>query len=284
MYSIGGWAARQVMRLRDAPAALADIGNDDAVVAMALLGFVQVGTYAAVHASLKQLGGGGGGGGGAAAAGRGGAEERGGDAQLRLARRRHVWSEVVRRVRSSAKALVIPYGITRVASSLHAPPTFGAVLALSYLVPWIAHSAFMADAWVSEYRRGQDLNRGEAGGGGGSKARGKAGGAAAAVAYAASPPRIFLAKGDACAICLEEFTAEAVTAVTDHGGGGGEEPAAALRALTPPVWCLRCGHALHAECLSELVDSARRTRKSVRCPCCREPATLAGAAAARLFE
>ena len=80
----------------------------------------------------------------------------------------------------------------------------------------------------------------------------------------------------------ETAAAAAAAATTKSKTTAGEDLRAALQALRPPLVGLRCGHALHLECAEASVRSARG--RHVRCPLCREPATLRGAVAARAFS
>ena len=95
-----------------------------------------------------------------------------------------------------------------------------------------------------------------------------------------TPARVFLQPGDSCTVCLEEYD----SAVWEAGGGAQGAAAsvnAALQALRPQLCALRCGHVVHIECLERAVASEASHR--VRCPLCREPATLAGAVRQGLF-
>ena len=92
--------------------------------------------------------------------------------------------------------------------------------------------------------------------------------------------------GDCCSVCLEDFDEDAIVASSSSSSSSsgleqGSHVQARLLALRPPVVALRCGHALHLECAEQCVRAA--AGRHVRCPLCREPATLSGAAAARAF-
>ena len=94
------------------------------------------------------------------------------------------------------------------------------------------------------------------------------------------PAHVFLAAGDACPVCLEEFEAAAVEAAGAGAGAGGGN--AALQALAPACVALRCGHPLHLSCATDTARAEARHR--IRCPLCREHATVRGMVLASLFS
>jgi hypothetical protein len=85
--------------------------------------------------------------------------------------------------------------------------------------------------------------------------------------------------GDICSICIDEFSAAVVAAAAVTPA---KDAVAALRATDPPAVALRCGHVLHVACAEQAVAAV--PNRHMRCPLCREPATLAGAASARVFS
>ena len=89
-----------------------------------------------------------------------------------------------------------------------------------------------------------------------------------------------------CSVCLEDFDEDAIVASSSSSSSSGLEQGShvqtRLLALRPPVVALRCGHTLHLECAEQCVRAA--AGRHVRCPLCREPATLRGAVAARAFS
>jgi hypothetical protein len=95
----------------------------------------------------------------------------------------------------------------------------------------------------------------------------------------AIPVRVFLAVEDVCPICLDQFDEAAVAAAATLTA---EQCATALQQLDPSVVGLRCGHPLHTECARHAIATADGWH--LRCPLCREPVTVAGAASARLFQ
>eukprot|EP00927_Polykrikos_kofoidii_P078645 TRINITY_DN75452_c0_g1_i1.p1 TRINITY_DN75452_c0_g1~~TRINITY_DN75452_c0_g1_i1.p1 ORF type:complete len:785 (+),score=77.67 TRINITY_DN75452_c0_g1_i1:200-2554(+) len=207
-----------------------------------------------------------------------------------------VWSDVVLILRSSSKALVIPYFLIRLGAALEWNPSLSAYLALSYLLPWVymnvgAYNQLQqrTPVFIQRQPRASDSRFTERGGarpsddadcGASTPLRGPAISETEALRNlrAACPNRVFLWSGDACSVCLEDFPAEAA-AVAERLTGA--ELAVALQDQTPPIIGLRCGHTLHTECAEAAVRSADGGQ--ARCPLCREPVTMAGAAAARLF-
>eukprot|EP00808_Paulinella_micropora_P002103 g43625.t1 len=95
----------------------------------------------------------------------------------------------------------------------------------------------------------------------------------------ATPARVFLAAGDSCAVCLEEFTEEHASVAQALDG---PQAALALQKLRPAAIALRCGHPLHVECAEQAVVAA--SNRHVRCPLCREPVSFTGATQARWFS
>lgn len=212
--------------------------------------------------------------------------------------RQRVWGEAALIVRASAKALVIPYLVLQAGSHAGLPPSLSALLGFTYLVPWTLENLklFRQIADPPTYRSHRRRGRPVAGAPAtdmeaddhcaGSRARAAANANASIDPHDAlfnilggAPPRLFVTKGDTCAICLDPFPKETATIAASHVGA---EAAGALAALEPPVVGLRCGHVLHVECATAAVRVAQR--RHVRCPLCREPVTIAGAAAARAFS
>jgi len=191
------------------------------------------------------------------------------------------WSEIVCAVRAASKAIIFPFLTLRLLESWD---KVGAVLALGFLGPWLLENAATFDGIYAgsvyggpryprrniasdppECRRAPDplpqlVTPGEA---------------LDAIAKAA-PPRIFLGDDVTCSICLDEFDEAALEAVSSA------DPAAALRALDPPVVTLPCGHPLHMACAQQLIETV--TARHMRCPLCREPISLAGTLSARVFN
>ncbi len=94
----------------------------------------------------------------------------------------------------------------------------------------------------------------------------------------AAPAKIFVAAGDMCSVCLDDFTdtvTQAALALPTP------EARKVLQKATPPVVALRCGHCLHIACAEQAVAAA--LARHVRCPLCREPVTVSGAVSARCF-
>ncbi|KAK3245051.1 hypothetical protein CYMTET_45364 [Cymbomonas tetramitiformis] len=209
-----------------------------------------------------------------------------------------VWAEVTVVVRAASKALVIPLGVLRLGATLGFPDSLSAMLAFSYLIPWLysTHSAFQAIFYSPVYQshtrplREAHANAGRAtAGGADSDSCGAPQAHAVApgvVAFstaltnilAATPDRVFLGAGDICCVCLEEFPASAASIASSLSG---VEAAQELRALKPSVIGLRCGHPLHVQCAEAAIRGANQ--RHVRCPLCREPVTTTGAVAARAF-
>lgn len=103
--------------------------------------------------------------------------------------------------------------------------------------------------------------------------------AALAAILAATPEHLFVAPGDVCSVCMEQFAADVITAVSALPA---VEASQALRGALPPIIAFRCGHCLHLECAEQAVAAAEA--RHVRCPLCREPVSLAGAVSARCFN
>jgi hypothetical protein len=218
------------------------------------------------------------------------------------------WNELIIAVRASSKGLVIPYALLHLGKTvLGLPPSLAAFLAFSYLLPWGYENAstlneLSRSTWrrleEEDYfrRRQQEASR---------QRRTAAPVAIAAVTDATScgadrsepidranvepsdalaailqniPDRVFLAPGEVCPVCLDEFDSAASDCAASLRGA---DAAGALQGLTPPVVALRCGHPLHVACAEAAVSNAGN--RHMRCPLCREPATLMGATSARLF-
>mmetsp|Transcript_18294 Transcript_18294/g.42714 ORF Transcript_18294/g.42714 Transcript_18294/m.42714 type:complete len:770 (+) Transcript_18294:85-2394(+) len=222
-----------------------------------------------------------------------------GRAILRL----RAWADIAMIVRAASKALVVPFSLLRLSAALGMPPSISAFLALSYLLPWgvqnwkLAMTVFTEKNLASTMRRlyeerepgprpTADLLEDEEDDHADCGAQrdemllpGVTMSEALVNMTTASPDRLFLAEGEGCCVCLSGWPKAAVE-IASHGGG--EQAANALRALVPPIVALRCGHPLHLECAQAALEVA--SQHHVRCPLCREPATLAGAASARLFS
>lgn len=201
-----------------------------------------------------------------------------------------VFGEIVVGLRASAKALVVPILLFKLTPGW---PAVGALLALSYLIPWAFENATLFfnvyDATIFKTWRRYP-------------ARNLRGAPAAAARrdndddcgrrpdpvraprvtpsealegiLNAAPPQIFLEKDAACSICLEEFSGEAFEASKVN--------AQAMRACN--VAPLRCGHVLHMACAQQLVGVAAENPRHFRCPLCREPLSDTGAYSARCFN
>jgi len=124
----------------------------------------------------------------------------------------------------------------RIGGALDLSPTIAAAMALSYLIPWSMenhsaalarnrHQVFVRRGARNRRRRNRRRNRGHGGRGGDNGADG--GGADCGAArpnlgpaiepsqalrniVEAVPERVFLRADDACSICLEEFSEQAV--------------------------------------------------------------------------
>jgi len=225
--------------------------------------------------------------------------------------RQRAWGDVAMVVRAGAKALIVPFSLLRLCGMMRLPPTLSAFLALSYLLPWVVQNWKLAMSVFTESDLTETIGR--------LYELRQEGGMPPAVAApvdsddddgaadcgarrtemllpgvtmsealvnitSAAPDRIFLAEGQGCSICLTDWPEGAVEIAK---GMTGEAAASALKALVPPMVALRCGHVLHLDCAAAAVEAAGRAGNGsshVRCPLCREPATLAGAASARLFS
>jgi len=201
--------------------------------------------------------------------------------------RRRAWSDVVVTLRASSKALIVPLALLQSGQRLGLPPALSAFLALAYLLSWVVANTGLA-------ARGRVRPPRSSGGRGGGEGPGAADCGAARAAelpaiapsealaniLGAEPPWVFLAPLDTCSVCLDAFSDEACACA------GRSDPARALRGCAPPVVALRCGHVLHMACAEAAVAAVAGEGDSahVRCPLCREPVTLAGAASARLFR
>jgi hypothetical protein len=209
--------------------------------------------------------------------------------------RARMWSEVVITVRASSKALVIPYSLLLAGSYFGLSPTLSGSLALTYIVPWFWHTATLAGsldmAPVCPRTRGPSRhNRSRLGDDDGTECGAvRRADTAAPISssqalhniLAASPYKVFLAPGDICAVCMDTFPDEASQAVGNKDKTS-VQICTELRSLTPPIVALRCGHPLHVECAEAAV--AASGNRHVRCPLCRESASLAGDNAAMLFS
>ena len=210
-----------------------------------------------------------------------------------LHRRR--WAEIATSIRAASKALLVPYAILQLGMAASLPDGASAFLALSYILPWamenrtalrhmqhtLTHRARprlrTRPAAVAVHEEADHC----------SASRDQPLGPDAAIEtsealahlLAAAPARVFLAAGDICAICLDALPQPAAALAASCRGSAAAQ---ALRALEPTVVALRCGHALHVECAEAAVCVA--AHRHVRCPLCREPVTLAGAASARMFN
>ena len=126
--------------------------------------------------------------------------------------RQRMWCEVAVTVRAASKALLVPFVLLLLGDGLALPPSLGAFLAFSYLIPWALENAKLASALNDPhvYRR-PPLRA--------TRARPAAGpsdgpdcGAAPAAAplppittsealaniMSATPDRVFMAEGEAC--------------------------------------------------------------------------------------
>ena len=213
--------------------------------------------------------------------------------------RHRVWGEVVVAVRAASKALVLPFAALHLGGAVGLPPSLSAFLAFSYLGPWAwENRAMFQAAYRSEIfarNRRRQHRRAQLRPGPQAQPRADAvdcGAAARAPApewipssealanlLAATPVRVSLVSGDVCSVCIEPFPEEAAAAAAALPGA---EAAQALRALSPPVVALRCGHALHVKCAEAAVAAVQD--RHVRCPLCREPVSLAGAVSSRMFS
>jgi hypothetical protein len=194
---------------------------------------------------------------------------------------RRAWAEFVLAIRATAKATVIPLVILRV---LHLSPTVGALVALSYLGPWLFENVYV---WNNMYQRPsvrarrarappQDLPVDC-----GARApvyRGEGGDTLASLLAEAAPARIFV--GESCSVCLDDWTPDVVRICEEQVSSA--SLLLLLRNFEPPCLALRCGHLLHQTCAQDIVqaDAARHQR----CPLCRQPLTFAGAVSAGMFN
>jgi len=174
-------------------------------------------------------------------------------------------------------------------------PSLSTYLALSYLLPWAVENAKAMSALMAPPPRSARTAVSEASGAPPAGDHADCGAArpqgvlptiteseALRNILSAVPDRVFLARGEVCSVCLDAFPEEAPDIATFLRGADAVQ---ALRSLMPPVVALRCGHPLHAECAESAVAAgAHSSNQHVRCPLCREPATVAGAASARLFS
>jgi hypothetical protein len=217
------------------------------------------------------------------------------------------WSEASGIIRASSKAFVIPFALLRLGTWMPfdrdnaVAPALSAFLALSYTIPWVWHNWSAAQEMIqpppyhhrTPRRRISDRNSqadstpsNNSGADCGASSRHEDESTAEpssvllATVLSAAPTRVFLKEGDCCSVCLEDFESSAVTAAATKASP--EALREALRTSRPPIVGLRCGHALHIECAEAAV--AASNGRHVRCPLCREPVTLFGAAAARAFN
>eukprot|EP00928_Gymnodinium_smaydae_P005628 TRINITY_DN11910_c0_g7_i1.p1 TRINITY_DN11910_c0_g7~~TRINITY_DN11910_c0_g7_i1.p1 ORF type:complete len:813 (-),score=50.79 TRINITY_DN11910_c0_g7_i1:238-2583(-) len=224
------------------------------------------------------------------------------DGELRTDRgcamfRQRVWCEIVVVVRSSSKALLFPYALLKLGAWLGLPSWVSACLALSYLLPWTVENSQLFSS-LNDPRPFMSSTRGR-------RADGVTGSYVAPADHSeadcgavrapilpsitesealrniltAVPNDVFLAEGDICSVCLEDFTKEACVAAHSSDVTA---ICQALRLLDPPVVALRCGHPLHTSCAEAAVKAGGA--RHVRCPLCREPVTLAGEASAAAFS
>mmetsp|Transcript_32561 Transcript_32561/g.59513 ORF Transcript_32561/g.59513 Transcript_32561/m.59513 type:complete len:786 (+) Transcript_32561:78-2435(+) len=223
--------------------------------------------------------------------------------------RQRAWADIAMILRAASKALVVPFSLLRLSSACGMAPSVSAFFALSYLLPWAVQNWKLAMVVFTEQElastmkrlyeeRGEEQEQGpvvnveedeEDDADCGARRNevllpGVTMSEALVNMTTASPDRIFLREGEGCSVCLCDWPKAAVQIASD---GGGEEASTALRALVPPIVALRCGHPLHLECAQAALEAASRAaggQHHVRCPLCREPVTLTGAAAARLFS
>lgn len=219
--------------------------------------------------------------------------------------RHKTWHELNMVLRAGSKAIVIPYTLLHVSRTYFSMPApAAAFLAFSYLLPWVwENGSSLYDLEVSPARTHRQTQRAQGSG------AGRAGpnqqtqvqlnddvecgadrsrdaidvevveaSAALKAILENVPERVFLGTGEVCPICIEAFDTQATEVATSLRSA---DASRALRGLTPPVIALRCGHALHIGCANMAVANAGN--RHVRCPLCREPATLVGATSARLF-
>ena len=219
------------------------------------------------------------------------------------------WGEICAVVRAASKALVVPYALLNLPSTVFGSGGgsggMGGLLALAYLLPFVFHHVNQLSPAAFYYRprrrahwpqrrqqqqqQQQQQNQqhpahddgtscGAAALASGHENERVAPSEALEAVTTATPSHVFLAEGDVCPICLEDIgSAAAIVAVTAP-----EELRTTLQALRPPLVVLRCGHALHLECAETTVHFANG--RHMRCPLCREPASLRGAVVARAFS
>jgi len=207
------------------------------------------------------------------------------------------WEEFVMVVRASAKALVFPLALLRIAAYLELPASVGALLALSYIVPWVFENE---QVFSGIYRPPPHIvaprrAAGAVGAGADAFAAAdcghrvarrplveEAGDSLASLLAEAVPDRIFFTRDESCSICLDEWTEDALALVA--AAPLASEAAVSLREKTNPA-CLvlpRCGHVLHLACAQDILTAGAGRHQ--RCPLCRQPLTLAGAISASLFN
>ncbi|CAJ1389900.1 unnamed protein product [Effrenium voratum] len=214
--------------------------------------------------------------------------------QGRAMYRQRTWCEIVLCISASSKALVVPYSMLLLGNRLQLPSTLSALLAFSYLIPWAVENTklFLALSTTSSHRMAREPIRQR-------EQRDDADCGARLTEpqlpditqsealrniLAAEPTAIFLNEGDICSVCLDNFPCAAAALVSSQAEAESiSQICRALREQTPPIVALRCGHALHVECEAEAAVGAAGARH-VRCPLCRQPVTLAGAASANMFS
>ena len=175
--------------------------------------------------------------------------------------------------------MIFPYGILVFVSPVS--PALAALLALGYLVPWAIDNSLLFGSvlngqFLPTYPR-RNLAPGDAynvGCGARPAPRLEVSQQEVLDSIAISnPDAVFVAPGDACSVCLEDLAAiDVMTRCLRE-----KHQAAALR--KEGLVALRCGHLLHEPCAVALANA-----NQYRCPLCREPMTLQGAAAARVFN
>ncbi|KAL1514481.1 hypothetical protein AB1Y20_003580 [Prymnesium parvum] len=204
--------------------------------------------------------------------------------------RQRVWSEIGIVVRASSKALLIPYAILKLSSYALLPEQLACFLVFSYIVPWAyENSLALSKVFSQTTHRRQPRARApppsENAHCAGSRARQSLPHVdvdpadALTCILTATPARVLVGPADVCSICLDEFSEAAVQIAASKRGADASQ---ALLSLDPAIVSLRCGHALHVACAREAVMMAER--RHVRCPLCREPATLSGVTTARMFS
>eukprot|EP00927_Polykrikos_kofoidii_P032471 TRINITY_DN27655_c0_g1_i1.p1 TRINITY_DN27655_c0_g1~~TRINITY_DN27655_c0_g1_i1.p1 ORF type:complete len:777 (-),score=65.26 TRINITY_DN27655_c0_g1_i1:237-2567(-) len=213
--------------------------------------------------------------------------------------RMRTWSETVLIVRAASKALAVPFALLQLGKWMRVSPSLSAFLAISYLVPWSVvnmrtRSDLRESVWARQprtHRRHQlyvptadghlDADTGAAPRHVGARLPNITKFEALATILAVTPDRVFLSRGENCSVCLDKFTDDAHDVAVSLSSGSAAE---ALRALSPPVIALLCGHPLHLGCAEAAVAASTGLNGHLRCPLCREPATLMSAASARAFS